>query len=413
MKSLLLIILMFVSVTARASEQPQLKCARELLTHTESFIAYMGALLDERLIGERELTKFVQTLESGSITNPISESQKQTVLELHEPYHEIKKRLQSSDLSREAILKWAIKRLATEKQSKKSRDEAQKETKDLHQKMIFNPIKKGSFKMGKVGKEVAVTLTHDYEMMSTLVTQKMWLEVMGENPSHFRGSLDLPVESITFWSALVFLNRLSEKRGLKPVYDLSMIQWKKDTKAEDGSLVPVGIIEDSGQSNVTEEKRINTLFNQSHPNIYQTEGYRLPTEAEFEFVMKNRGRSNTLYFSSNDETEVDEYAWHQANADGVTHPVASKNPNKVDGYEFYDLFGLVLEMTWDIHPISTDDLIGGVDPQGPPSGAHRVMKGSHIAYSADAMDVSSRTNISSTTRWQVLGFRVARTLRGK
>ncbi|EKA93561.1 formylglycine-generating enzyme family protein, partial [Fusobacterium periodonticum] len=60
----------------------------------------------------------------------------------------------------------------------------------------------------------------DIEVSKYLITQKMWAEVMRTNPSHFKGE-NMPVESLNWWEALDYCNKLSEKYGLEPVYDLS------------------------------------------------------------------------------------------------------------------------------------------------------------------------------------------------
>ena len=98
----------------------------------------------------------------------------------------------------------------------------------------------------------------DLEVCRYLTTQKIWLEVMNYNPSKFEG-IYKPVDSVTWWEALEFCNKLSEKYNLEPVYDLS----KK------------GIL------------MINQLDGEkSNPNIAdfkKTEGFRLPTEVEWEW----------------------------------------------------------------------------------------------------------------------------------
>ena len=128
--------------------------------------------------------------------------------------------------------------------------------------------------------------------MSTPVTQKQWVEIMGENPSFFaegeysivvnihgksiQMQPDNPVGNITWWSMLVFANKLSEKYGFKPAYDLSEITWKQGTRAEDGTLQ----VESESES---KKIKINANGGVYDPYIkdiyYQSEGFRLPTEA--------------------------------------------------------------------------------------------------------------------------------------
>lgn len=106
--------------------------------------------------------------------------------------------------------------------------------------------------MGDEKERSDVTLTHPFEVMSTPITQKQWVELMGENPAFFsKGehtiSLDVggksilmqpdnPVEQVSWWSVLEYANRLSKKHGLRPAYDFSQIVFKPGTRAEDGTL---------------------------------------------------------------------------------------------------------------------------------------------------------------------------------
>ena len=94
-------------------------------------------------------------------------------------------------------------------------------------------------------------------------TQKMWTEVMENNPSKFKGD-NKPVENITWWQALEYCNKLSEKYGLEPVYDLS--------KSAQGILM----IKELGGETVYPDVA----------NFKNTEGFRLPTEVEWEWFAR-------------------------------------------------------------------------------------------------------------------------------
>ena len=99
---------------------------------------------------------------------------------------------------------------------------------------------------GNGNRTFPVILTHPIEVQSTPVTQNQWVAIMGENPSHFSKGEDSvvlnlngkpielqpdhPVESVTWWSVLEFANRLSERHGLQPSYDLSGINWVPGTR---------------------------------------------------------------------------------------------------------------------------------------------------------------------------------------
>ena len=95
------------------------------------------------------------------------------------------------------------------------------------------------------------------------VTQSMWENIMGYNPSRFKGA-NKPVEILNWWEVLKFCNKLSEKYNLKPVYDLS--------QEEKGILK---IIHLDGE--IVEEDK---------SDFKNTEGFRLPTEAEWEWFAR-------------------------------------------------------------------------------------------------------------------------------
>jgi len=103
----------------------------------------------------------------------------------------------------------------------------------------------------------------DIEVCKYPTTQKMWLEVMENNPSEFKGD-NRPVETVSWWEALEYCNRLSEKYGLELVYELSKI------------LEGILMIKELGGKIVSPDKA----------NFKNTEGFRLPTEVEWEWFAR-------------------------------------------------------------------------------------------------------------------------------
>jgi len=155
-------------------------------------------------------------------------------------------------------------------------------------------------------------------------TQDMWMEVMENNPSEFKGGRR-PVENVSWWYALEFCNKLSEKNGLKPVYDLS--------RKEEGIL---RIHQSNGKI--------------EYPNVAdfrKTEGFRLPTEVEWEWfacggeVAMQDGTFNYKYSGSNNVYEV---AWNRNNSETRTHDVGMKKPNQLG---LYDCSGNIWEWCYD------------------------------------------------------------------
>ena len=168
----------------------------------------------------------------------------------------------------------------------------------------------------------------DIEVCKYLTTQKMWLEVMENNPSGFKGD-NRPVETVSWWEVLEYCNKLSEKYGLEPVYELS--------KSLEGILM---IKELEGK-----------IVSPDKVNFKNTEGFRLPTEVEWEWFARGgqkaieQGTFNYIYSGSNN---IDEVAWYYENIgkfdDASTQDVGLKNSNQLG---LYDCSGNVWEWCYD------------------------------------------------------------------
>ena len=151
----------------------------------------------------------------------------------------------------------------------------------------------------------------NFSMLNTEVTQKMYTAIMGENPSYFKGD-DLPVENVSWYDAIYFCNKLSEKLGFTPVY------------AVDGKTNV-----SSWGYRVHNEKSIEGEITQN----LEADGFRLPTNDEWEYVAN--GGKNYKYSGSDNIGEV---GWYYENSGKKTHQVAQKKPN---GYGLYDMSGNV------------------------------------------------------------------------
>jgi len=233
------------------------------------------------------------------------------------------------------------------------------------------------------------------KVMVTKVTQKQWVDIMEDNPSWFtnddvevNGKLvrmqpNHPVENMTWWSAIVFAHRLSEKDGLKPAYDLSQVKFKGC--AEDGTLEAV-----HGE----------LFINARDGNIYHAEGLRLPTDAESEYL------SNSRFPHNLDESLLKNYAWFRDNSDNKTHAVGTaKQSFELNNQKIYDLIGNVWEWNHDW----LESLEGGTDPCGPKHGdAHSVHGG---CWSSTASDIlpTNRSVVRSNTRSSSVGIRLVQT----
>jgi formylglycine-generating enzyme required for sulfatase activity len=175
------------------------------------------------------------------------------------------------------------------------------------------------------------------------VTQEQFEKVMGVNPSKRKDAKN-PVEGTRWTDAARFCNKCSELEGLTPCYDLE--SWRCN---------------------------------------FQAGGYRLPTEAEWEYAC--RAGSTGRYCFGDDESKLAEYAWMKPLSQGRPHPVGQKQPNR---WGLYDVHGNVWQWCNDWYSTTYYKESSAQDPRGPASGEQRVLRGGAWDSTADKCRAASR-----------------------
>lgn len=191
----------------------------------------------------------------------------------------------------------------------------------------------GSFEMGSRDPDETDQPAHTVTLSpflidKFLVTQEHYEKLSGKNPAHWK-SPQHPVEHIRWRDAAEYCNARSRAEGLSPAYDPQT--WDCDFAAD---------------------------------------GYRLPTEAEYEYAL--RASTTTEYFFGDSPADLNRYAWFKVNSPRGTHPVGEKLPNP---WGLHDLIGNVWEWCQDYYQEDYYQQSLERDPTGPAKGESRVVRG--------------------------------------
>ena len=217
-------------------------------------------------------------------------------------------------------------------------------------------VEGGSFTMGSNATPKGVKLTYalarpehrvtvdGYFIGRYEVTQGLWQAVMGENPSKFKGSANLPVESVSWTEAQEFAMRLSQMTGRR---------------------------------------------------------FRLPSEAEWEYAALGGSKSQRNPYAGCNRNQLDNHGWYCVNSDGATHAVGQLQPNELG---LYDMSGNVAEWCQDWVEAYTSE--EQTNPRGPRQGENRVLRGGHYNSTSAACTVYDRGWYLPSGKYELYGLRI-------
>lgn len=231
--------------------------------------------------------------------------------------------------------------------------------------LVMRSLPAGSFQMGSTDhiyeRPIHTVNLDAFNIGAYEITQAQYRSVTGSNPSQFSGNDNRPVEQVSWYEAVTFCNKLSENQGFDPCYNLET--WECD---------------------------------------FSKNGFRLPTEAEWEYAA--RAGTISKFYLGESESDLARAGWYDKNSGVSTHPVGEKEANS---WGLYDVHGNVWEWCNDKWASYSKD-ISLNNPTGPEKGYQRAVRGG--GYNSGTFDsrVTARMYQYPDRKFSYLGFRVVR-----
>jgi formylglycine-generating enzyme required for sulfatase activity/tRNA A-37 threonylcarbamoyl transferase component Bud32 len=235
--------------------------------------------------------------------------------------------------------------------------------------------------------EQLVRITQDFLLSDREITVGLFQQLIddpdynGEKPDGWEGVADQvspsdmhPVQQVSWYDSVMFCNWLSHREGLSACYEKTGERDKDD------------------QGNETEFDAWRL--------IPDADGYRLPSEAQWEYACR---AGTTTDFPFGEDEVLDRYGVFSGNSNSRTLPAGSKLCN---AWGLFDMHGNVDEWCGDWYSSYREESVD--DPLGSVAGSRRVYRGGSWSYPSWNCRSSDRFSLSPTSRYNILGFRVAR-----